>query len=103
MASSFGQELGDKLMEFVVESIKIGSKSIDSNGVVQITKSHIQFYVYSEQSPTPIRIKIEGAHIHTLCFNFWSGRGNIALFIDAAAAKTAFSVLADAHILTDWE
>lgn len=88
---------------FEVKSIIIGDKSIDSNGVVEITKSHIQFYVSSVQSPTPIQVKIYGAHMHSLCFNFWCGRGTIAFFIDADAAKTAFGDLVDAQILSDWQ
>lgn len=76
---------------FFVKNITIDNKTLYSNGIVEIGKSYIRFFVSLEKSSTPIEVKIYGEHIHTACFNYWSQRGNIVLFIDADIARTTFS------------
>lgn len=82
------------LTTFSAKSVSIGDKIFDSNGVVEITKSFIQFNVSSPaDSLSTVRVKINGDQIETVCFNYWSGRGNILLLINENVAEKAFRPL----------
>lgn len=105
-----GEKMEEKtLTSFSVETITIGNRQFMPKGVVEIKESYIQFDVSSQSDlSASIQVKIRGEDIQTVCFNYWSGRGNILLLIDENAVKSIFYLLGLSrinvipHILSYW-